>query len=204
MIGVSIPYFFVVYIFILSFSLTTHFVFVNIGEYNISMESVYGIALIGQCVASSEDFTIHKCPRSIPIYWAIFNQCHLMLILNYIAQFTCIYYMNVFVVKAGGSALIRMDLGPEAVQVDASVVAKTCMVDSFLRRICLSLFLSAVLGEIAETFSMMQWLMLTKTEPNHKQIEVSTTASGDVHLTSGFTKGHKICQIITVSLILIL
>ena len=59
------------------FTLTTHFVFVNIGEYNISMESVYGIALIGQCVASSEDFTIHKCPRSIPIYWAIFNQCHL-------------------------------------------------------------------------------------------------------------------------------
>ena len=37
-----------------------------------------------------------------------------------------------------------------------------------------------VLGEISETFCIIQWCYLTKTEKYHQQIQVSTTASGDM------------------------
>ena len=41
-------------------------------------------------------------------------------------------------------------------------------------------FPHTVLGEISETFCIIQWCYLTKTEKNHQQIQVSTTASGDM------------------------
>jgi hypothetical protein len=164
-------------------------------EFNISMESVYGIALVGPAVAPRKEFQ-RPFPANLPIIWAVFNQCYLMLLLNYVAQFTCIYYMSVFVLKAGGVPI--MSFGDE--DIDDDLASKTCIVDPFLRAVCVCLFLSAVLGEISETFMMLQWCYLTKTEKNHEAIQVSTTESGDVHLTSGFTLPHKMCQLMTVIL----
>lgn len=164
-------------------------------EYNVSMESVYGIALIGHCIAPSEDFN-QPCKKSFKIFWSIFNQCYLLLILNYIAQFTCIFYISEFVVKAGGVPL--MSIGNA--EIDENLASTTCQVEGVLRLVSLCLFLSAVLGDVAETISIFQWVCISRTETKHKQIEISVTESGDKHLTSGFTVNHKVCQIISVVL----
>ena len=70
-------------------------------EFNISMESVYGIALVGPAVTSRKEFQ-RKCPANLAVIWAVFNECYILLLLNYIAQFTMIYYMSKFVQKSGG------------------------------------------------------------------------------------------------------
>ena len=70
-------------------------------EFNISMESVYGIALVGPAVTSRKEFQ-RTFPANLAVIWAVFNECYILLLLNYIAQFTMIYYMSKFVQKAGG------------------------------------------------------------------------------------------------------
>ena len=165
----------------------------NFEELNINVDSVYGVALIGWSVADLSEYQ-KPCPFNLQIIWAVFNQCFVMLLVNYIAQYFLLWYLCIFVQKAGGAPFITFSV----VEPVPLLSEQTCNVDSTLRYICLSLFLTATLGDMSETIGIIRWMYKLKTEKLHKAIEVSETKSGDVHLTSGFTIPHQIFNIVVI------
>ena len=158
----------------------------NFEELNINVDSVYGVALIGWSVADLSEYQ-KPCPFNLQIIWAVFNQCFVMLLVNYIAQYFLLWYLCIFVQKAGGAPFITFSV----VEPVPLLSEQTCNVDSTLRYICLSLFLTATLGDMSETIGIIRWMYKLKTDPkkaarkHHRQLVQNTVTGCSAHSADG-------------------
>jgi hypothetical protein len=145
-------------------------------EIALPTESIYALALIGPSCCTPEEFD--ESIGMIFNLWATINQMYIPLVVNFAIQGMLLYYFK----------KITDGYEPE------------CPSDSWLRFICLAIFIAFVSQDMSETYKMFLWVVNMKTSRQHEEIKVAVSSSGETTLVSGLTLYMKIFNIVVIVL----
>ena len=158
-------------------------------ELDIPKESIYGIALLGPTILDQGSST-----NFLKKIWLLFSHCYLLLIINFVCQI----YLLVIIAEIVQRKAPQDIIGLFAIKNPGAEKDGTCNANDYMIFVCTCLFVACVLGDLAETFTISQWLYHIDIKNKITEISLSETESGNVKMVLGMTRLHKIFDVIFI------
>lgn len=162
---------------------------INLSEFDIPKESVYGIALLGAMIIEPNNGA-----NMLMKVWIVFSQCYLLFIINIFCQI----YLLVIIAEIVQRKAPQDVIGLFPVDNPGAESDGMCNASAPMIFICTCLFVACVIGDLAETMKIGQWLYHMKTESTFKELTLSETEDGEVEIVSGMIRLHKLCSLIFI------